>query len=157
MDVEIGSDESVSTAVLRAVSTVKGREPDSLPPLTGVIDPGALDTLFDPRSNGVIPTGVGVSFTYSGCRITIDSGTSLAIEADESAGRRPAQTGGSVRGATSHSDRDVQQTATDEPPGSLVCFVCQQPLQRENLHHERGEWVHSKCHPELRCGITIQK
>lgn len=80
-------DESVSTAVVRVVSAVRGRDPDSLRPLADVVDPGALDTLFGPRYNGAPRTGGRLSFVYSECRITIDNGEYLTLRLLED-GRR---------------------------------------------------------------------
>lgn len=79
MESEIGCDESVSTAVIRAVSAVEGRKPESLPPLTDVLDPDALDLLFDPRADGEARAGGRVSFVYSRCRVTLDNGEFLTI------------------------------------------------------------------------------
>ncbi len=79
MEYEIGADESVSVAVVRAVSAVDGREPCSLPPLSHVIDTDALDVLFDPQSDGHTRRGGRVSFVYDHCRVTIDNGEYLTI------------------------------------------------------------------------------
>jgi len=80
MEYEVGSDESVSTAVVRAVSAVDGRKPSSLPPLTRVLDPDALDALFDSHATGEPRTGGRLSFIYSRCRITLDNGEFLTIQ-----------------------------------------------------------------------------
>ncbi len=80
VEYEIGPGESVSTAVVRAVSAVKGREPGSLRPLTDVVDSTALDSLFDPRDNGTPRTGGRLSFVYSDCCITIDNGEYLRLQ-----------------------------------------------------------------------------
>lgn len=80
MEYEIGPNESASTAVVRAVSAVEGRKPESLPPLAYVLDPDALDALFESRSNGQPRTGGRLSFVYSGCRVSIDNGEYLSIE-----------------------------------------------------------------------------
>ncbi|MFC6862679.1 HalOD1 output domain-containing protein [Halomicroarcula sp. GCM10025817] len=80
MEYEVGSDESVSTAVVRAVSAVDGRKPSSLPPLTRVLDPDALDALFDSHANGEPRAGGRLSFIYSRCRITLDNGEFLTIQ-----------------------------------------------------------------------------
>lgn len=80
MEYEIGSSESVSSAVVRAVSAVEGREADSLPPLGNVLDPDALDGLFAPRPEGLARTGGRISFVYSRCSITIDNGEYLMLE-----------------------------------------------------------------------------
>lgn len=80
MQYEIGSDESTSMAVVRAVSAVKGREPCSLPPLPDVVDPDALDALFESRFNGQPKTGGRLTLVYSGCRVAIENGEYLSIE-----------------------------------------------------------------------------
>ena len=80
MEYELGPDESVSTAVVRAVSAVEGREPCSLRPLAYVLDPDALDALFESRATGEPRTGGWLSFVYSGCRVSIDNGEYLSIE-----------------------------------------------------------------------------
>lgn len=154
MESEIGENESVSTAVLRAVSAVNGRKPGSLQPLNDVVDPDALDALFEPRSNDVPRTGGRLSFNYSGCHITIDNGEFLTIEPFETTGRL---SDGTNRAKRSRANRDTRQTATEWTPGSRVCFVCQQPIEREDPQRERGELVHHRCRAELRCGISLEK
>lgn len=42
------TDGSLSTTVVLAVSRARGVEPTELPPLAEVIDPDALDALFEP-------------------------------------------------------------------------------------------------------------
>lgn len=75
--------ETASEGVLEAVSTALDRPivpdggADSLPPLFDAIDPEALDTLFDTQADRPQPT---LSFTYCGCRVTIDAET-ITIEA----------------------------------------------------------------------------
>jgi hypothetical protein len=154
METEIGVDEPVSTAVLRAVSAVSGREPDSLQPLSVVIDPDALDALFAPRPNGAVRIGGRLSFIHSSCRITIDNGEFLTIEPFETTGARPAQSDDTDRADT---DRGPLHTATKRTTGSRVCSVCQQPIQGQNLHRARGELIHTGCDAELRCGISLGK
>lgn len=80
MEYEIEGTESVSTAVVRAVSAVDGRKPDSLPPLARVLDPEALDALFDSHADGRPRTGGRLSFIYSFCRVTVDNGEFLTIQ-----------------------------------------------------------------------------
>lgn len=80
MEYEIERSESVSRAVVRAVSAVDGRKPGSLPPLGRVLDPDALDALFDARSDGEPRTGGRLSFIYSRCRVTLDNGEFLTIQ-----------------------------------------------------------------------------
>jgi hypothetical protein len=80
VEYEIGPGESVSTAVVRAVSAVEGREPCALRPLAEVVDPAALDSLFDPRDDGAPRTGGRLSFVYNGCYVTIDNGEYLTLQ-----------------------------------------------------------------------------
>lgn len=103
MDYEIGVNESVSGAVVRAVSAVDGREPRSVPPLSRVLDPDALDALFDARSDGTPRIGGRLSFVYGNCRVSVDNGEYLSIRPLEShpwssAGREPDRTGPRRRG-----------------------------------------------------------
>lgn len=79
MEYEIGGDERVSTAVVRAVSAVQGREPCSLRPLADVVDLTALDTLFGPRYDGTPRTGGRLSFIHDNCHITVDNGEYLTL------------------------------------------------------------------------------
>lgn len=39
--------------------------------------------------------------------------------------------------------------------GNLVCWVCQQPLDRDVEVRLRGEPVHHRCWVELKCGIAV--
>jgi len=76
---DIGSDERTSTAVVRAVSAVDGRTPETLPPLAERLDPGALNTLFDTESGGSAPTDRQLSFRYADCHITVYNGDYLCL------------------------------------------------------------------------------
>lgn len=80
MEYEITDTESVSGAVVCAVSAITGREPSSLPLLADALDPDALDALFDTRPNGEPRTGGHLSFMYGGCRITLDNGEYLTVQ-----------------------------------------------------------------------------
>lgn len=80
MEYEIEGSESVSVAVVRAVSAVDGRKPNSLPPLGHVLDPDALDAIFDSRGDGEPRIGGRLSFIYSRCRVTLDNGEFLTIQ-----------------------------------------------------------------------------
>lgn len=79
MEYDIGADESVSTAVIRAVSAVRGCKPTALRRLTDVLDPAALDALFGPRADGTARSGGRLSFVYAGCRVTVDNGEYLTL------------------------------------------------------------------------------
>jgi hypothetical protein len=82
---EIGPEESVSTAVVRAVSAVEGREPQSLRPLSDVVDPAAIDSLFAPQNDGTPRIGGRLSFVYNDCCVTIDNGEYLTLQLLEDA------------------------------------------------------------------------
>lgn len=79
MEYDIGASEEVSTAVIRAVSAIEGAKPESLRPLTEVIDPGAVNMLFDTQGDGMPRVGARLSFVYSECEVTIDNGEYLTV------------------------------------------------------------------------------
>lgn len=87
MDYEIKADESVSIAIIRAVSAIEGRDPCSLRRLSDVLDPDALDVLFDPQADDTPRTGGRLSFIYSHCRVTIDNGEYLTVQLLETSPR----------------------------------------------------------------------
>lgn len=156
MESEIGPNESVSSGVIRAVTAVTGQKPDSLDPLTEVIDPDALDALFDPPANEVEEAAGSLSFNYCGCRITIDNGVYLTIEPFETTRRQSIRPTDTDQAEPEISHRETHPAATQESSGSRVCFVCQRPIDRENLYREAGELVHPECRAELRCGISLE-
>jgi hypothetical protein len=80
MEYEIGPEESVSTAVVRAVSAVEGQDPPSLRPLSTILNPDALDALFIPQQNGSPRIGGRISFVYRNCQITVDNGEYLTLQ-----------------------------------------------------------------------------
>lgn len=80
MEYDIEADESVSMAVVRAVSAVEGRDVRLLPPINTVVDPDALDALFASQSDGRTRSGGRVTFVYSRCEITVDNGEYLTLE-----------------------------------------------------------------------------
>lgn len=80
MEHEIGADESISMAVVRAVSAIEGKEPCSIGPLAEVIDPDALDALFARRPNGKPRIGGRISFVYSQSHVTVEAGEYLSVE-----------------------------------------------------------------------------
>ncbi len=79
MEYEVGADESLSTAVVRAVSAVEGRDPRDLPPLADVLDPAALDILCESGSTDDLKTGARVSFVFSQSRVIIEHGEYLCL------------------------------------------------------------------------------
>lgn len=80
MEYDVDADESVSAAVIRAVSAVEGRDPSSIRPLFEVVDPDALDALFAPRGDGTPRAGGRVSFVYGDSRVTVDNAEYVTVE-----------------------------------------------------------------------------
>jgi hypothetical protein len=80
MEYEISTGERVSTAVVHAVSEVEECDFHSIPPLTDVLDPDALDMLFATQYSGEPRTGGHLSFVYSRCRVTVDDGEYLTVQ-----------------------------------------------------------------------------
>ncbi|QIO24461.1 HalOD1 output domain-containing protein [Haloarcula sp. JP-L23] len=79
MECEIGASESISGAVVRAVSAVEGRDPRSLRPLSEVLDPDALDIVFDSQHDGTPRPGGRLTFVYSKCCVTVENGEYLTL------------------------------------------------------------------------------
>lgn len=87
---EIDSSESIDEAVLTAVSAVTGadrtpQETDgndtaspALDPLYTVIDPDALEALFQPIADGPHRDG-SVQFRYAGCEVTVRSNGRIRV------------------------------------------------------------------------------
>ncbi|SDK37819.1 HalOD1 output domain-containing protein [Natronorubrum texcoconense] len=69
---------SVTETIVDAVSEAEDCDPLTLPPLWNVIDPEALDALFEPTRGGEPRTG-RVSFVYVGYEITVDSTAEAAV------------------------------------------------------------------------------
>lgn len=85
---ERGTQEgSVSDRVISAVAATKGMDSMDLDPLYNVIDPDALDTLYDRSGFGRAPSPERIEFTYSGCRVVITGNASITVS--EAAPRTP--------------------------------------------------------------------
>ena len=69
---ELERDETPSDAVVRAVAAVANRPRDRLTPLSEVIDPNAVDGLFDPEGSDSPPQSVTLTFDFAGCRVVVD-------------------------------------------------------------------------------------
>lgn len=67
------TEKSLSSAVVRTISSHKGVEVDEMPPIRERIQPEALDSLFETMlSNSPVQDTV-VTFSYDDCRVTISS------------------------------------------------------------------------------------
>ena len=77
--------EHPSTAIVSAVATVLGAEPDDLPALYDVVDGDQLDEIV--RSDDPLPDTrpVSVSFRYAGCDVTVNAHGRIVVERSESA------------------------------------------------------------------------
>lgn len=87
-DIEVGADGSVQTRfnaddspaeeAVYAVAALKGVEPTDLNPLYNLIDPDAVDALFEgPLDGGENP--VVLMFTMAECRVTLRSDRTLSV------------------------------------------------------------------------------
>jgi hypothetical protein len=87
---QISDDESLSDGVIQAVARVSDAEPipdpadgaapgDALEPLYTVVDPDALDALFDP-TEAASPAAAQVRFQYHGYVVTVRSDGRIQVE-----------------------------------------------------------------------------
>jgi hypothetical protein len=74
---------TVSERIIEAVAEREGVSPTALAqPLNEVIDPEALDTLFEPQPNGEQRSEGRVEFQYYGYTVTVDMDGSVRLDAD---------------------------------------------------------------------------
>ncbi|MFB6140898.1 MAG: HalOD1 output domain-containing protein [Halosimplex sp.] len=71
------SSDSPSVSVAEAVAAVTNRSVTALPPLQGIVDADALDTLL--RSNG---DAVEISFDYADTVVTLSSDGRIVVEVE---------------------------------------------------------------------------
>lgn len=64
------SETPLSIVVVDTVEAVLG-ETATLEPLYEVVDPDALDQLFQPKADGTPRPGGELTFTYSGCEVIV--------------------------------------------------------------------------------------
>jgi len=69
------TEQSVVTAIVRAVAAAEGRPTDSLPPLVNTINPDALRACIA-ESN----TDGHVAFDYSGHRVVVDTDGTVTVD-----------------------------------------------------------------------------
>lgn len=72
-------DEDMLTEVIRAVAACSNREPEDLPSLAHVIDPDALDALFEPKPDGTPRAGGTLTFSYAGYEVRISGNQEVAV------------------------------------------------------------------------------
>ena len=78
----IGRDEDVTEAIIDAVATAEGVDPDSVPPLEPEVDPDALNSLFAAKTpspaaglvftrRSEIPSDIELRFQYAGYDVAV--------------------------------------------------------------------------------------
>lgn len=65
--------ESTGVAVVSAVAAVSNTVPRELEPLHDVLDVDALDTIFQPGSDG------SITFRYGGCEVVVRSDSDITV------------------------------------------------------------------------------
>lgn len=80
--VRSAENKSISEQVILAVAEATGTDPTQLGPLYDVIDPDALDQLFQRRS-GLPRAGSRVDFTMDGCEVTVHGSGKVVVTPPE--------------------------------------------------------------------------
>jgi hypothetical protein len=76
-----GDESSPSELVIEAVAEREGVSPTELSrPLNEVVDPEALDALFEPQPNGRPRSDGRVEFEYYGYTVTVDVDGTVTVE-----------------------------------------------------------------------------
>lgn len=79
MEYQIDPDETVPDAIMEAARLYEQCDSVARASLFDVVDPDALDALFEP-TNGSAQRSIGhVSFVFNDCRVTIEHGDYLMI------------------------------------------------------------------------------
>ncbi|EMA41817.1 HalOD1 output domain-containing protein [Halobiforma nitratireducens] len=79
---EIGEYEPVSTALVTAISEIRGTEPDELDPLPSAVDPDALNSLVGHWQDSETGAVGAISFTFAECEVTVRSNGEIVIDAE---------------------------------------------------------------------------
>lgn len=75
--------DSVTRDVVAAVADATGRDPETLPPLYGAVDPDALEALVNrPPQIGRDPSEIEVTFGYADCVVTVAAGDGVVVSAE---------------------------------------------------------------------------
>lgn len=79
----------ISDVVVTAVADAKGVDPLDVEPLHSVVDPDALDRMFQPRV-GAPPSSLEVTFELDGCAVEVRADGEVAVTPQAPAqGERP--------------------------------------------------------------------
>ncbi|WP_433626387.1 DUF7504 family protein [Halomicrococcus sp. NG-SE-24] len=78
---DLDSDQALSTTITVAVADAAGVEPSDIPEqLYDVIDPEALDKLFEPRGDGTPRRGGRLSFSLYGHHVTVNGDGTVTVQ-----------------------------------------------------------------------------
>lgn len=77
------SDVELSVTVVHAVLEVTGKEPTDVN-LNAVVQPDALNRIFDPKRDGTPRDGGTLEFELGGCRVTVDGSGEVRVDPDPS-------------------------------------------------------------------------
>ena len=72
--------ESASTTLLLLVSELEELSYEELPPLSDIVDPDALDTIFLPKEDGTTRLDGTVSFVYCGYDVRLHANRELVLQ-----------------------------------------------------------------------------
>ena len=75
--------EGIATSIVTAVADITGRDPTTIDPLSTVVDPDALDTLFASTLEGSRRTDGQVTFRWEGCTVTVYADDRFEVRASE--------------------------------------------------------------------------
>lgn len=75
-------DQTASLAVIETVAAVSGTDPIELPPLYDVINPDALNALFEPHDRRT-GSGLRVEFSYNGFDIVVREGPKVVVRLED--------------------------------------------------------------------------
>lgn len=79
----IGDDTEVATVVTRAIASLEGSDPESLqPPLHDVVDPDALDRIFQPLDGNTHRQTGRVEFPIQDYEITVWGDGTVVVDPD---------------------------------------------------------------------------
>ena len=77
------SSEPVTEAIVHAVASLTERDPLELRPLFDVLDPDAIEGIFDRSVASDPPATATLTFTYEGCTVSTDGVTVRATPIEE--------------------------------------------------------------------------
>lgn len=108
----------ITTAVLTTVSDTTGRRIDELPALFDVVDPDALNSVFQTPRSGAPRSSVHLTFTFADCCISVHNS---AVTVSPAAGRHQGPGPSGLRGGTERMARaDATHSTARLPSGTAI-------------------------------------